>query len=117
VVAIGSTELALASWERSLSVSACYGGGGEQRNATVVPRGPAIHHVGRAPERLGLLLLTVGASINCSRAAAVPSFTRGLTLRSSGPAPARHLGRDALAVYHAHRGQGASLARAAQLIR
>jgi hypothetical protein len=57
----------------------------------------------------------VGASSKCSRAAAVPSFTRGLTLRSSGPAPARHLGRDALAVYHAHRGQGALPARAAQL--
>jgi len=42
---------------------------------------------------------------------------RRLTLRSSGPAPASRLGREALAVYHAPRGQGASPAQSAQLKR
>jgi hypothetical protein len=40
-----------------------------------------------------------------------------LTLRSSGPAPARHLGRETLMVYAAPRGPSASPARAAQLKR
>jgi hypothetical protein len=42
---------------------------------------------------------------------------RCLTLRSSGPAPARHLGREAVHAYHPPRGQGASPTRAAQLKR
>jgi hypothetical protein len=40
-----------------------------------------------------------------------------LTLRSSGPAPARHFGRETLMVYAAPRGPSASPARAAQLKR
>jgi hypothetical protein len=78
---------------------------------------PSTTWAGRRNARGSCCHSTVGASSNCWRAAVVPTFTRCLTLRSSGPAPASHLGHDALAVYHAHRGQGALLARAAQLKR
>jgi hypothetical protein len=53
---VGSTELALASWERSLSVSACCGGAvnSASRGRAVQCR---IHHMGRAQERQGVSLL------------------------------------------------------------
>jgi hypothetical protein len=40
-----------------------------------------------------------------------------LTLRSSGPSPAGHLGREAVEAYHPPRGQGALPPRSAQLKR
>jgi hypothetical protein len=82
-------------------------------------------HVTRLPRRLLPRALEPGAS--CTRHAGATSSKpphvaqwhtqRCLTLRSSGPAPASHLGRAAVQAYHPPRGQGASPTRAAQLKR
>ena len=59
----------------------------------------------------------VDQCLGASRRGPAILHQRRLTLRSSGRAPARHLAREALAVYHAPRGPSALPARAPQLKR